>query len=92
MIDFCEELDFDNECPDFATLVDNITWEDVYNLEVDGTMSNKLESLMDDEKICPPSRLVKTPTDTKVVTDELQWTVKDWNPISNEASHVPDNN
>jgi hypothetical protein len=90
MIEFCKELDFNDECPDLATLVDDITWEDVCNVEVDGTMIDELESLMDEEEVCPPPRLVKTPTGTKVVTDELQGVVKYWNPIPNEAPHVPE--
>ena len=91
MIDFCEELDFNDECPDLATLVDNITWEDVYNVEVDGRMIDELESLMDEKDVCTLSCLVKTPTGAKVVTDKLQGMVKDWNFIPNETPHVPDN-
>ena len=83
------ELDFNDECPNLATLVDDITWEDMCNMEVDGRMIDELESLMDEE-VCPPPHLVKTPTSTKVVTDELQGVVKDWNPIPNEAPRVPD--
>ena len=90
MIEFCEEFDFNDECLDLATLVDDITWEDVCNVEVNETMIEELESLVDEEEVCPPPRLVKTPTCTKVVTDELQGVVKDWNPIPNEAPHVPD--
>ena len=90
MIEFCQELDFNDECPDLATLVNDITWEDMCNVEVDGRMIDELESLMDEEEMCPPPGLVKTPTSTKMVTDELQGMVKDWNPIPNEAPYVPD--
>lgn len=90
MIDFCIELDFNDECSNLATLVDDITWEDVCNVEVDATMIDELESVTDEEELCPPSRLMKIPTDTKVVTDELQGMVKDWNCGSRRTPKVLD--
>ena len=53
-------------------------------------MIDQLELLMDEDELCPPSRLVKTPTGTKVVTNELQGVVKDYNLIPNEALHILD--
>lgn len=86
MIYFSEKLDFHDKCLNFVTILDNITWKDVYNVEMD-----EFESLINEKDVCPSFRLVKTLTGTKVVTDEFQGVVKDWNSIPNEAPHVRDN-
>lgn len=34
IIEFCEELDFNYECPNIATLMDDINWGEVCDVEV----------------------------------------------------------
>ena len=40
------------KCPNLTTLVDDITWENVCNVEVDETMIDELGSLMDEKNVC----------------------------------------
>jgi hypothetical protein len=52
-IEAIELLDLDDDCPDLATLVDDIFVEDVYGLEIDGTQIEDLDAIMREETILP---------------------------------------
>ncbi len=52
-IEAIELLDLDDDCPDLATLVDDISVEDVYGLEIDGTQIEDLDTIMKEETILP---------------------------------------
>jgi hypothetical protein len=46
-------LDLDEDCPYLTTLVDDISMEDVYGLEIDGTQIEDLNTIMKEEIILP---------------------------------------
>ncbi len=52
-IEAIEFLDLDDDCPNLATLVDDIFVEDVYGLEIDGTQIEDLDTIMKEETILP---------------------------------------
>ncbi len=52
-IEAIELLDLDDDCPNLATLVDDISVEDVYGLEIDGTQIEDLDAIMREETISP---------------------------------------
>jgi hypothetical protein len=52
-IEGIELLDLDDDCPNLATLVDDISTEDVYGLEIDGTQIEDLDTIMKEETILP---------------------------------------
>ncbi len=52
-IEAIELLDLDDDCPNLATLVDDIFVEDVYGLEIDGTQIEDLDTIMKEETILP---------------------------------------
>jgi len=54
-IEAIELLDLDDDCPNLATLIDDISVEDVYGLEIDGTQIKDLDAIMREETILPSS-------------------------------------
>jgi hypothetical protein len=52
-IETIELLDLDDHYLDLATLVDDISVEDVYGLEIDGSQIEYLEAIMKEETILP---------------------------------------
>jgi hypothetical protein len=52
-IEAIELFDLDDDCPDLATLVDDIFVEDVYGLVIDGTQIEDLDTIMKEENILP---------------------------------------
>jgi hypothetical protein len=52
-IEAIELLDLDDDCLDLATLVDDVSMEDVYGLEIDGTQIEDLDAIMKEVIILP---------------------------------------
>jgi len=52
-IEAIELLDLNDDCPYLVTLVDDISMEDVYGLEIDGTQIEDLDAIMKEETILP---------------------------------------
>jgi hypothetical protein len=52
-IEAIEFLDLDEDCLVLATLVDDISVEDVYGLEIDSTQIEYLDAIMKEETILP---------------------------------------
>jgi hypothetical protein len=50
-IEVIELFDLDDDCPNLATLVDDILVEDVYGLEINGTQIKDLNTIMREETI-----------------------------------------
>ncbi len=84
-IEGIELLDLDDDCPNLATLVDDIFVEDVYGLEIDGTQIEDLDTIMKEETILP------SPLDFQQTSDGLQVSpdVSIYPSISNDWYHGP---
>jgi hypothetical protein len=61
---------YQKSCPGLVTILDEIQYEAVYNLEIDGTQPHHLEGLMDEAEFLPPPLHVrKTSTNLEVGND-----------------------
>jgi hypothetical protein len=80
-IEAIELLDLDDDCLDLATLVNDISVEYVYGLEIDGTQIENLDTIMREETILPsPLHFQQTSDGLKVGPDVsiYPFVLNDW--------------
>jgi hypothetical protein len=89
-----ELLDLDDDCLDLATLVDDISMEDVYGLEIDGTQIEDLDTIMREEIILPsPLHFQQTSDGLQVGLDVSIYpsVLNDWYHGPTDPIHVIEN-
>jgi hypothetical protein len=93
-IEAIELLDLNDDCLDLVTLVDDISMEDVYGLEIDGTQIEDLDAIMKEETILPsPLHFQQTSNGLQVGLDVSIYpsVLNDWYHDFTNPIHVIEN-